>query len=141
VAISLVVIALAFVVIALGTAALAKVAATEISKLGNEVGQLRQELSPMIHGVNDLARTGVELADKVKGEVVAVMDTSRRLRGEVDRGVQQVRRRLADLDALYEVVSEEVEETALDVAATLRNVRRGNGFIGRIRRLISRGRR
>ena len=49
--------------------------------------------------------------------------------------------RLADLDALYEVVHEEVEETALDVAARVRSVRNGAGMVSRIRRWLVRGRR
>ena len=44
--------------------------------------------------------------------------------------------RLEDLDALYEVVHEEVEETALDVAARVRSVRNGAGMVGRIRRWL-----
>jgi hypothetical protein len=54
--------------------------------------------------------------------------------------VRQVRHRLAELDALYEVVHDEVEDTALHVAATLRSVRGGAGALARIRRLLVRGR-
>jgi hypothetical protein len=38
-------------------------------------------------------------------------------------------------------VHEEVEDTALDVAAVLRSVRRGSGVLSRIRRLLVPGRR
>jgi hypothetical protein len=48
---------------------------------------------------------------------------------------------MADLKSLYDVVHEEVEDTALDVAAVLRSARRGNGVLGRIRRLLVPGRR
>jgi hypothetical protein len=37
---------------------------------------------------------------------------------------------------LYDVVHTEVESTALDVAAALRSVRRGNGMLGRVRRIL-----
>jgi hypothetical protein len=55
--------------------------------------------------------------------------------------VDAVENRLADLDSLYSVVHDEVEDTALDVAAALRTVRRGNGMLGRVRRLLVAGRR
>src|SRR6266516_4652791 len=48
--------------------------------------------------------------------------------------------RLADLDALFEVVHEEVETTALDVAATLRNVQRGLSVLEWGRRALKRRR-
>jgi hypothetical protein len=77
----------------------------------------------------------------VHDETRAVLATSRRVRREVERGVQRVRTRLSDLDALYEVVHDEVQDTALDVAATLRTVRTGAGALARIKRLLVRGRR
>ena len=43
---------------------------------------------------------------------------------------------LEELGTLYDVVHDEVEGTALDVAAALRSVRRGNGMLGRVRRLL-----
>ena len=42
---------------------------------------------------------------------------------------------------LYTVVHGEVEDAALDVAAALRTVRRGNGMLGRVRRLLVASRR
>ena len=50
------------------------------------------------------------------------------------------RSKLADLETLYDVVHDEVEDAALDVAAALRSVRRGNGMLGRVRRLLVAGR-
>ena len=59
-------------------------------------------------------------------------------RNDLEIGVRKVKRKLSDLDALYEVVHEEVEDTALDVAAGLRSVRNGAGMVGRIRRWLVR---
>ncbi len=56
------------------------------------------------------------------------------------RAADAAEARLADLDALFEVVQEEVETTALDVAATLRNVRRGLSLLEWGRRALKRGR-
>jgi len=61
---------------------------------------------------------------------------SRRLRRKLVRGVDRVEDKLSDLETLYDLVHGEVEDAALDVAATLRSVRRGNGMIGRVRRML-----
>jgi hypothetical protein len=52
------------------------------------------------------------------------------------RGADRVEEKLIELETLYDLVHDEVEDTALDVAATLRSVRRGNGMIGRVRRFL-----
>jgi hypothetical protein len=52
------------------------------------------------------------------------------------RGADRIQTRLADLETLYDVVHEEVEETALDVASALRTVRTGSGVVARLRRLL-----
>ena len=44
--------------------------------------------------------------------------------------------KLEDLETLYDVVHDEVEDTALDLAAALRSLRRGNGMLGRVRRML-----
>jgi len=139
-AISLVVIALAFAVIAAVVAMAGRKAADAAEGLRGEVAEIRREVRPAVEGVRAMADSGRGIAERVENEVGEVIRTSQRVRHDVERGVRKARRRLQDFDAVVEVVQEEVEETALDVAATLRTVRRGKGMIGRIRRLI-RGRR
>jgi uncharacterized protein YoxC len=123
-AISLLVIALSFVAIAVATALVARKASTEIGELSEELGKLRAELS-----------------GDVRSEVEKYLEVSKALRHDLERGVRRVKHKLADLDALYEVVHEEVEDTALDVAAKLSAVRDGAGMVSRIRRWMVRGRR
>jgi len=88
----------------------------------------------------NMLREGQALLRTVKEEAEAVVRTSRGVRRAVVRGVKRARAKLLDLEALYDVVHEEVEETALDVASTLRTVRRGGGMLGRIKRLVIPGR-
>src|SRR6202008_4444342 len=76
----------------------------------------------------------------VRNEAGAFAQTSRRVRRKLVRGVDRVEDKLADLETLYDLVHGEVEDAALDVAATLRSVRRGNGVLNRVRRLIVAGR-
>jgi uncharacterized protein YoxC len=134
VAISLVLIALAFVVIA---AALL----IAIRRISERVGELQRRLTPVVDSVERLTDVGEDLAERVKTEANRVIETSRYLRQETVRAARRVRGRLEDLDALYEVVSGEVEDTALDLAAKLRSVRSGASVLQRIRRLLIRGRR
>ncbi len=141
VAIALVAIALAFLAIALVALAAARKATGEASHLARELGELRRELAPTIQALNRLAGTGGEVAGRLKDEVDELITVSRRLRKSAVRGARRVEGRLEDLDALYEVVSSEVEDTALDVAATLRSVRTGASALSRIKRFLGRGRR
>ncbi|HSE50560.1 MAG TPA: hypothetical protein VLB00_00100, partial [Gemmatimonadales bacterium] len=106
-----------------------------------EVRELREEISPAISSVRRITEAGADLSGDIKQEVQEYLATSRAVRRDLERGVYEVKSRLADLDALYEVVHEEVEDTALDVAARVRAVRNGAGMVSRIRRWLVRGRR
>ncbi len=66
-----------------------------------------------------------QLIGSIKTEADALVGTSRDIRLRIVRAADAAEARLSDLDALVEVVQEEVEETALDAAVTLQNVRRG----------------
>lgn len=133
-AISLAVIALAFVAIGVAVVLMARTASREIR-------ELRDNVAPALASVRRMTEAGAELSGDIKEEIQEYLATSRAVREDLERGVFQVKSRLADLDALYEVVHEEVEETALDVAARVRSVRNGAGMVSRIRRWLVRGRR
>jgi len=66
-----------------------------------------------------------QLIGSIKIEADALVGTSREVRQRIVRAVDAAEERLTDLDALAEVMQEELEETALDAAATMRDVRRG----------------
>ncbi len=138
IAISLAVIALAFAVIGLGTAVVALKVSKEISGLSRLIARLRGEITPALMAIRRVADTGADLSDEIRDEAKEYLVVSRGVREDLQKGVRKVKRRLDDLDALYEVVHDEVEETALDVAAGLRSVRNGAGMVGRIRRWLVR---
>ena len=140
-AISLVIIALAFIVIALAVALMGKGVATAVHALRKEIVELRTELDPTLRGLREAAGEGRVLVAKLQHEVEAVIETSQRVRVDVDRGLRRARRRLSDLDALAEVMQEEVTDTALDVASRVRSFRTTTSVIGRLRHLFLRGRR
>ena len=66
-----------------------------------------------------------QLIGSIKTEADALVGTSRDVRHRIVGAVDKAEERLTDLDALAEVVQEELEETALDAAATMRDVRKG----------------
>ena len=128
-AISLAIIALAFVVIAVALALAAKKAAQEISDLNKSLAELKAELSPALAAVQQVSAEGTRLASIVADEAEQLVESTRALR-------EGLTERMANLEALYDVVEEEVEETALDVAVKLRSFRSGMGWFGLVRRLL-----
>ncbi len=93
--------------------------------------------------LNDLAGPAVgdvrQLVGSIRTEAESLVGTSRELRGRIVAAADAAQARLADLDALFEVVQEEVETTVLDVAATVRTVRRGISLLEWGRRTLKRG--
>ena len=110
-ALSLAIIAVATIVVAVASVA----SALGIRKFTRALEQLA---GPAISDVR-------QLIGAIKGEADALVGTSRDIRLRIVRAAEAAEHRLSDLDALVEVVQEEMEDTALDAAATLRNVRRG----------------
>lgn len=110
-AISLAIIALAAVVVAVASA-------TSALGIRRFTRALEQLAGPAITDVRDLIGA-------IKSEADALVGSSRDIRLRIVRAADAAEHRLSELDALVEVVQEEVEEAVVDAAATLRNVRRG----------------
>lgn len=140
-AISLVIIAIGFVGIVIGLMIAARQATMQAGSLAREIREMREELSPTIKALARLAESGSEMSGQIRTEVTALLDLSRRLRRKVSRGARRVEHRLEDMDELYQVVSAEVEDTALDMAAKLRALRTGAGALSRIKRMLVKWRR
>ncbi len=134
IAISLVVIALAAVAIGTVTVAANWTARRKLGELGRRLEGIRAEAERVLETIRELTETGAD-------EARHYLATSKSIRRDLELGVERVKSRLADLDALYEVVHEEVEDTALDVAARVRAVRQGASVVGKLRRWMVRGRR
>ncbi len=133
-AISLVIIAGAFLVIAAASALAARQAAREMQQLSRVIESLRTDLAPALTAVQAVSGEGQRLAGMVGTEAEELVRASRQLR-------EGLKDRLANLEAIYDVLEEEIEDTAVDVAVTLRTFRSGAGWFGRIRRLLGGGRR
>jgi hypothetical protein len=136
VAISLVVIAVTVVGVAAVQAYTALRLVEEARKLSTMIRGHQEDVAQAIAGARRLTDQGQDLLVLVRQEIGAFTQTSRRIRRKLVRGVDNIEAKLVDLETLYDLVHEEVEDTALDVAAALRTSREGNGMLGRVRRLI-----
>ena len=136
VAISLAVIALSFLGIALAVAIAALKLAGQTKKLGTLVDGLQDDVARTLKAVRRLTEQGQDVMVVIRQETGAFAQTARRLRRKTVRAVDRVEMKLQELETLYDVVRDEVESAALDAAAALRSVRRGNGMLGRVRRLL-----
>ena len=127
VALSLLVIAISFIAIAVAIVLTLGLLRNQLEEMSGALKALNADLSEVLKGARRLA----ELA-REEGE--AYLASSRRIRKKLDRGVDRLSERLDNFDALVEVVHDEVEETALRFATTLRAARLSTAVLGRVLR-------
>lgn len=123
-AVSLAILALSAIVIAGASVVAARGARTSLRMLNELAG-------PAVGDVRALVAA-------IRAEAEGVVGTSRELRQRIVHAADAAEARLAELDAVLEVVQEEVESTVVDVAATLRTVRRGVSLLEWGRRTLKR---
>ncbi len=127
------------IAISLAIIALAAVVAGAVTvAIGLGLRRRTRDLARQLGTVTGDARA---LAARLRGEVEGFADLSGDARARLRGALSTVQQRLEDLDALAEVVQEEVEETALGAAVLMRSVRRSGRVLGVARRALSRRRR
>ena len=136
VAISLAVLALSFLGMAIAVAIAVSRVAAQAKKVGALVDGLQDDIASTLKRVRNLTEQAQDVMVLVRHETGAFAQTARRLRRKTIRAADRIEAKLQDLETLYDVVHDEFEETALDVAAGLRSLRRGNGMLGRVRRML-----
>ncbi len=140
-AISLAVLAVTGVVLAVA----AVVSLREIGRLVDRLSRLAEMLerdgAPLLAATRALTEDARQIVSGVGAEVSELVAGSRRLRGGLEDAAEALAARTRDLEAVLDIVQEEVEETALEVAAALRSTRRGISLLGALKRALVRGRR
>lgn len=136
VAISLLIIALAVVAVSAAILIAVKEAKEHAQALAREISTLRGEIGPTLAAVKRLGEKGLDVAEMAQGEAKEIIETSRRLRYDVERGVKRAKGRLADFEATVAVVQEEIDATVVEVGAALETARSGAGMIGQLRRFV-----
>jgi uncharacterized protein YoxC len=136
VALSLVVIAVAGALVAAMLYVTLREAKEHGESLAREVARLRADLAPTLDAVKRLGEKGIDVADLAQAEARKIIETTQRIRYDVERGVKRAKRHLADFEAVVEVAQEEIEATVVDVSTALETARTGVGMIGQLRRLV-----
>jgi hypothetical protein len=108
----------------------------QAKKISALVDGLQGDIAGALNAVRRLTEQGQDVMVVIRQEAGAFAQTARRLRRKIVRAIDEVEVKLEELETLYDVVHDEVENAALDVATALRRVRRGNGMLGRVRRLL-----
>jgi len=139
-AISLAIVAVSFIAIAVIVVITAKSLKETSVSVAETVDRLERDAAPALQAARDILQDGKDVSGMVRKEAKSLVRTSKRIRKQARSGATRVEERLEDLDSLYEVVYEEVEDTALGVAATLRTARRARKLLSPLSRLW-RGRR
>ena len=135
-AISLAVLALSFLGLAVAVAVVAFKLAGQVRKVSTLVDGLQDDVARTLKSLRRLTEQGQDLMVLVRHEAGAFAQTARGLRRKTVRAADRIEVKLEELETLYDVVHDEVEGAALDAAAALRSVRRGNGMLGRVRRFL-----
>jgi uncharacterized protein YoxC len=135
-AISLAILALSFLGLVVAVALAAFKLAGQVRKVSTLFDGLQDDVARTLKAVRRLAEQGQDIMVLVRHEAGAFAQTARRLRRKTVRAVDRIEGKLEELETLYEVVHDEFEGAALDAAAALRSVRRGNGMLGRVRRFL-----
>ena len=136
VALSLAVLALSFLGMAIAVTIAAFRVAEQAKKVGTLVDGLQDDIARTLKGVSSLTEQAQEVMVLVRHEAGAFAQTARRLRRKTVRAVDRIEAKLQDLETLYDVIHDEVEGSALDLAAALRSLRRGNGMLRRVSRIL-----
>lgn len=130
-ALSAVAVALVMVIFLIGVAIAGRALQDAVDGMSGNFAELHRDLAEVLEGARRVATEGEALVELVREEGEAYVKTSRRFRRRLDRGIDQVSERAADLEALYDVVQEEVEESALRLASTLRTARLSTSIIAK----------
>jgi uncharacterized protein YoxC len=136
-AISLAIIAFAFAIIGFVVAVLGLAVSRQLKDLRGQMAGVQDDLQRTMKSVRKGAKDIRGVTALVHEQVAAFASTGEELRGKVLDAADHVQERLQDIEALYDVVYEEVADTALDVAAGVRTFKR-NPILRTVRRFLSR---
>ena len=97
---------------------------------------VQKDSKPLIEDARSMVSEANRAVIKLRAEIDGVVETSQDIRTRVGNAADAAESRLLDLEALLDVVQEEVEETVLDVAAALRTTRRGSTILRTMKRVF-----
>ncbi len=140
-AISTAIIAVMMVGIGVVAIAFLRRAIALLGTLEDVARRIETDAKPLIEAAKTAVHDTSRVAGKLRTELEGVADTSQDIRKRLIRAVDDAEMRLMDLEALLDVIQEEIEDTVLDVGAALRTTRKGASLFRTVRRALKRGKR
>jgi len=105
------------------------------------VESLDRDLRPSLDSARGIIDDARKVMTTVRDEVDGFADVTHDVRDRIGDLAESVEERLEDLETVVDILHEEIEETALDVAAALRSTRRGASVVRAVKRaFLGRGR-
>lgn len=135
-AVSVLVIALLMVALTVAAVLLARDLRRALERLSEVSRALEQDGRPALQSVRTAADEAGRVATALRQEVDGLVGASRRIRTQATEIADRVAERARDLEVVLDILQEEVEDTALDVAAALRATRRGAGVFRSLKRAV-----
>ena len=130
--------AISVAMLALMSLVLVVLAAVWLGRVGR---LLDRDGQPLLQAARSVAEDAGKIVGQLRGEVEQIVATSRDVRLRIGGAAGSLDERARDLEAVLDILQDEVEETALDVAAALRATRRGTSVVRAGKRGVLRGRR
>lgn len=140
-AVSVTVLALMSVVLTVALALWLRDLGRVLDRLEGFAKVLERDGPPLLSAARSVTEDATRVVGGVRDEVEQIVATSRDLRKRVSGATGALEDRARDLEAVLDVLQEEVEETALDVAAALRATRRGASLLRGLKKAFLKGRR
>jgi methyl-accepting chemotaxis protein len=139
-AIALVVLAVTGIGLAIAVVAWLRRAGRAAERVARLAELLEREAPPLLAAARSLADDTRLMVGGLRAEISELVAGSRRLRAGIEEAAGALAERARELEVVLDILQEEVEETALDVAAALRGTRRGISLLGALKRGLWRGR-
>jgi methyl-accepting chemotaxis protein len=133
-ALSVAIIALVMVATAVAQLVLIRRLAGIAPSLQRLLDTLDRDAKPALQSARTAADEATKIAIAVRGEVDSLVGTSKDVRQRVQRAVRSAEDRLLELEDILDILQDEVEETVLSVAGTLRATRRGASVFAAMKR-------
>ncbi|HEY2825756.1 MAG TPA: hypothetical protein VGI83_09445 [Gemmatimonadales bacterium] len=95
---------------------------------------LDRDARPALQSARTAADEATRIASAIRTEVDGVVATSKDVRHRVQRAARAAENRLLELEDILDILQDEVEETVLSVAGTLRATRRGASVFSAMKR-------
>lgn len=103
-------------------------------KVERLIDVLDRDARPAIDSVRRTVEDAGRVVARLRHEIEGYAGTSKNLRERVERVTASAEERFAELETLFDLLQDEVEDTILDVAAALRTTRHGVSVFKTVKR-------